>query len=235
MSNAVKTETSTGAVAASNPSLSAGNRWSTRQICIMALFVALGVVLGLLQISILPMVPFLQLDIAAAPAIIIGIAFGPLAGCIVGALIFIIQGLLVGEFGGEIINILVVCAMVIPTALLLGRTRKAAAAKNPDKGSAAVANAPSSTGRMSRMTPSRIVLTYVISVALVAALGFIWNMTYTVWLYGMTQQAMLDTLIVWIVLFNVIKALVDVTVALLVYQAVRPLLENERGKKKAAR
>lgn len=210
----------------SNPSLAAGRRWTTRQICIMALFVALGVVLGLLQISILPMVPFLQLDIAAVPAIIAGLAFGPLAGCIVGALTYIVQGLLVGEFGGEIINVFIVCAMVIPSAKMLGAQRKSQDAS---------ADAASSAKTGNKGMVGRYIFLYLIEIGLVAVLGFIWNMTYTVWLYGMTQQAMLETLIVWIVLFNVIKVVVDLTVAILVFQSVRPLLVNERGKKKTVR
>ncbi len=203
-----------------NPTLAEGGRWSTRQLTIMALFVALGVVLGLFQVPILPMVSFLQLDLAAAPAIIVGLAFGPVVGCVVGALTYVIQGLMIGEFGGEIINILVVWGMIIPSALIMKSYRQVSAqADNPAQ------HAPNKV--------LRIALAIITSVIVVALLGFTWNMTYTCWLYGIPQQSMLETFMVWIILFNVIKATVDVGVSLLVFQAVKPLLVNEKGKKRS--
>jgi len=203
-----------------NPTLAEGGRWSTRQLTIMALFVALGVVLGLFQVPILPMVSFLQLDLAAAPAIIVGLAFGPVVGCVVGALTYIIQGLMIGEFGGEIINILVVWGMIIPSALIMKSYRRISA-KSDDP----------TQPKQNKVL--RILFTFIACVILVSLLGFAWNMTYTCWLYGIPQQVMLETLIVWIVLFNIIKATVDVAVSLLVFQVVKPLLINEKGKKRS--
>jgi riboflavin transporter len=200
-----------------NPTLAGGGRWSTRQLTLMALFVALGVVLGLFQVPILPMVSFLQLDLAAVPALIAGLAFGPAVGCVVGALTYIIQGLMVGEFGGEIINILIVCTMVCASASIMGYHRLAARADAP--------------ARTTGTTVLRIIATYAVCIVAVTLLGFIWNLTYTCWLYGMTQQAVLENFMLWIVIFNIIKSSVYVTVSLLVFRVVRPLLVNEKGKK----
>ena len=99
------------------------NKWDTRQLVTMALMCAIGVLLSFVEFPLLPGVTWLKYDASAMPAMVCGCAFGPAAGLAVGYVGAIIHGILMADFSGAIMNILVVTGFILPAALVYRRSR----------------------------------------------------------------------------------------------------------------
>ena len=99
------------------------NKWDTRQLVTMALMCAIGVLLSFVEFPLLPGVTWLKYDASAMPAMVCGFAFGPAAGLAVGYVGAIIHGILMADFSGAIMNILVVTGFILPAALVYRRSR----------------------------------------------------------------------------------------------------------------
>lgn len=99
------------------------NRWDTRQLVTMALMCAIGVLLSFIEFPLLPGVTWLKYDASAMPAMVCGFAFGPAAGLSVGVVGAVIHGILMADFTGALMNILVVAGFVLPAALVYRRSR----------------------------------------------------------------------------------------------------------------
>lgn len=94
------------------------NAWSTRQLVTMALLCAIGVLLSFIEFPLLPGVAWLKYDTSAMPAMVCGFAYGPAGGLAVGVVGAILHGILMADFSGAIMNILVVIGFVGPAALV---------------------------------------------------------------------------------------------------------------------
>ena len=94
------------------------NVWSTRQLVTMALMCAIGTLLSFLEFPLLPGVTWLKFDASNMPAMVAGFAYGPAGGVAVGIVTAIIHGLLMADFTGALMNILVVTCFVLPAALI---------------------------------------------------------------------------------------------------------------------
>ncbi|MCH4184452.1 MAG: ECF transporter S component [Eggerthellaceae bacterium] len=94
----------------------AGNRWDTHQMVVMALMCAIGTLLSFIQFPLIPGITWLKYDAACVPAMVCGFAFGPTPGIVVGVLSAIIQGLIMGDAVGALMNIIVVIALILPSA-----------------------------------------------------------------------------------------------------------------------
>lgn len=99
------------------------NRWDTKHLVTMALMCAIGLLLSFIEFPLIPGVSFLKYDASAMPAMVVGFAFGGGAGVIVGVVGAIIHGIMLGDFVGAIMNIIVVMAMVLPSAALYRKNR----------------------------------------------------------------------------------------------------------------
>ena len=99
------------------------NKWDTRQLVTMALMCAIGVLLSFIEFPLLPGVTWLKYDASAMPAMVCGFAFGPAAGLSVGVVGAVIHGILMADFTGALMNILVVAGFVLPAALVYRRSR----------------------------------------------------------------------------------------------------------------
>ena len=99
------------------------NKWDTRQLVTMALMCAIGVLLSFVEFPLLPGVTWLKYDSSAMPAMVCGFAFGPAAGLAVGIVGAVIHGILMADFSGAIMNILVVTGFILPAALVYRRSR----------------------------------------------------------------------------------------------------------------
>ena len=95
------------------------NKWDTRQLVTMALMCAIGVLLSFVEFPLLPGVTWLKYDASAMPAMVCGFAFGPAAGLAVGYVGAIIHGILMADFSGAIMNILVVTGFILPAMALI--------------------------------------------------------------------------------------------------------------------
>ena len=99
------------------------NVWDTRQLVTMALMCAIGVLLSFIEFPLLPGVTWLKYDASAMPAMVCGFAFGPAAGLSVGVVGAVIHGILMADFTGALMNILVVTGFILPAALVYRRSR----------------------------------------------------------------------------------------------------------------
>ncbi|MCD8307298.1 MAG: ECF transporter S component [Clostridia bacterium] len=91
--------------------------FTATRIAYIAVFTALSYVLGLLDFSILPAVPFLKVDFSNTFVMIAGFSLGPVAGTIVAVLKELLHAITFGQtaFVGELANILLVLPyMLIP-------------------------------------------------------------------------------------------------------------------------
>ena len=95
------------------------NKWDTRQLVTMALMCAIGVLLSFVEFPLLPGVTWLKYDASAMPAMVCGFAFGPAAGLAVGIVGAVIHGILMADFSGAIMNILVVTGFILPAMALI--------------------------------------------------------------------------------------------------------------------
>ena len=100
------------------------NKWGTRQLVTMALLCAIGVLLSFIEFPLIPGVTWLKYDASAMPAMVCGFAFGAGGGLAVGIAGAIIHGILMADFSGAVMNILVVIGFVVPASLVYqhGRT-----------------------------------------------------------------------------------------------------------------
>ena len=85
----------------------------------MALMCAIGVLLSFIEFPLLPGVTWLKYDASAMPAMVSGFAFGPAAGLAVGLVGAVLHGILMADFSGAVMNILVIMGFVWPAALIL--------------------------------------------------------------------------------------------------------------------
>ncbi|MCD8205750.1 MAG: tRNA (adenosine(37)-N6)-threonylcarbamoyltransferase complex ATPase subunit type 1 TsaE [Clostridia bacterium] len=94
--------------------------FSATRISYIAIFTALAFVFYLLDFSILPAVPFLEIDFSNTFVMIAGFSLGPVAGVIVGVLKEIIHALTMGTtmFVGELANILFILPYVLIPSII---------------------------------------------------------------------------------------------------------------------
>ena len=97
------------------------NQWDTRQLVVLSLMCAIGVLLSFIEFPLLPGIAWLKYDASIMPAMVSGFAFGPVAGITVGAIGSLIHGILAGDYVGALMNIVVVLFYVAPAALIYKR------------------------------------------------------------------------------------------------------------------
>ena len=99
---------------------------SVRGITVMALLSALATVLMLLEIPLWFAPNFYKLDFSEVPVLIGAFALGPIAGVLIELVKILINLLINGTetaMVGEIANLILGCALVVPSAYIYHRTR----------------------------------------------------------------------------------------------------------------
>ena len=109
---------------AENNKLQTSNRWSTRQLVVMALFVALSVILSFIEIPLPFLAPFLKYDASFVPAIIGSLIYGAAPGAVIGVLASAIHMLVYGDIWGGVMNIIAVLGVTIPAGLIYKGQKK---------------------------------------------------------------------------------------------------------------
>ena len=103
----------------------------TNKMIKISLLAAIAVILMYIEFPVIPIFPWLKIDLSDVPALMGAFAFGPLAGVIIelmkNLLILIVKGTGTG-FVGELANFLVGVALVWPAALVYkkNKTKKTA-------------------------------------------------------------------------------------------------------------
>jgi riboflavin transporter FmnP len=176
------------------------NRWDTKQLVTMALMCAIGILLSFIEFPLIPGVSFLKYDASCMPAMVVGFAFGGGAGVIVGVVGAIIHGIMMGDFVGAIMNIIVVLAMVLPSAAVYrkGRTFKNAV----------------------------IGLTIAVVVATIAAV--VANLVIDPVLYGMPFDTVVAMVIPALLPFNIVKAIINSALTVIIYKSISNLITPKK-------
>jgi riboflavin transporter FmnP len=173
----------------------------------MALFVALSAVLALVRLPIFPPATLFGItyDPASVPAMLGGLAYGAGAGCLIGILAQILNGLLASDYIGALINIVAMCAFVLPTALICRRSR----------------------------TTLRLIVG--LAVGSIVSVACIIPINLIIWpqFYGIPFAETLTYIVPLMLPFNILKVLLNSALSLLLYKSLawflRPTGGNAEG------
>ena len=172
------------------------NAWSTRQLVTMALMCAIGVLLSFVEFPLLPGVTWLKYDASAMPAMVCGFAYGPAGGLAVGVVGAVIHGILMADFSGAVMNILVVVGFVAPAAVLYARVR----------------------------TFRGAVAGLALGVVGAVAMAVVGNLIITPGWLGVPLDAVVAMIVPVLIPFNLAKAVLNAVLTLVVYKSVSNLI-----------
>ena len=180
------------------------NAWDTRQLVTMALMAAIGALLAFVQIPLIPGVTFLTYDPSFVPAMICGFAFGPGAGVAVGSIGVVIYGLIMGDWVGALMNVIMAVCYVLPAALIY---RKFHTFKGAIAG-------------------------FAVSCVTVLIGALIANLTVGVWFWYGSTDVIMPLLLPAVVPFNLAKAILNSVLTMVIYKAVSNLITPTRNQVK---
>ncbi len=176
------------------------NAWSTRQLVTMALLCAIGVLLSFVEFPLIPGVTWLKYDASAMPAMVCGFAYGPASGVAVGIVGAILHGILMADFSGALMNILVVAGFVAPAALLYQRLH----------------------------TLRGAVIGLALGVVGATLMAIVGNLVITPGWLGVPFDAVVAMIIPVLIPFNVAKAAINGALTLIVYKAISNLITPKK-------
>ena len=176
------------------------NKWDTRQLVTMALMCAIGVLLSFVEFPLLPGITWLKYDASAMPAMVCGFAFGPGAGLAVGIVGAITHGILMADFSGAIMNILVVTGFILPAALVYRRKR----------------------------TFKSGVVGLVLSAVAATIMAIVGNLIITPMWLGVPFDAVVAMILPILTPFNLIKAGINAVLTLIVYKSISNLITPKK-------
>ena len=191
------TESAAGqSAAAQNAGMKNTNKWGTRQLVTMALLCAIGVLLSFIEFPLIPGVTWLKYDASAMPAMVCGFAFGAGGGLAVGIAGAIIHGLLMADFSGAVMNILVVIGFVVPAAIIYNHGR----------------------------TFPRAVVGLVLSVVCAVAMAIVGNLVVTPSWLGVPLDAVIAMIVPILLPFNLLKGAINAVLTLALYKSISNLI-----------
>lgn len=180
------------------------NVWSTRQLVTMALMCAIGTLLSFIEFPLLPGVTWLKFDASNMPAMVAGFAYGPAGGVAVGIVTAIIHGLLMADFTGALMNILVVTCFVLPAALIYKKKR----------------------------TYKLAIIGLVFSIIAGVIGSIIGNLLLTPSWLGVPFDAVVALIIPVLIPFNLLKGLLNSVITLIVYKSISNIITPKKDQKK---
>lgn len=180
------------------------NVWSTRQLVTMALMCAIGTLLSFIEFPLLPGVTWLKFDASNMPAMVAGFAYGPAGGVAVGIVTAIIHGLLMADFTGALMNILVVTCFVLPAALICKKKR----------------------------TYKFAIIGLVFSIIAGVIGSIIGNLLLTPSWLGVPFDAVVALIIPVLIPFNLLKGLLNSVITLIVYKSISNIITPKKDQKK---
>lgn len=180
------------------------NVWSTRQLVTMALMCAIGTLLSFIEFPLLPGVTWLKFDASNMPTMVAGFAYGPAGGVAVGIVTAIIHGLLMADFTGALMNILVVTCFVLPAALIYKKKR----------------------------TYKFAIIGLVFSIIAGVIGSIIGNLLLTPSWLGVPFDAVVALIIPVLIPFNLLKGLLNSVITLIVYKSISNIITPKKDQKK---
>ncbi len=180
------------------------NIWSTRQLVTMALMCAIAALLSFIEFPLLPGVTWLKFDASNMPAMVAGFAYGPAGGIAVGIITAIIHGLLMADFTGALMNIMVVVCFVLPAALIYKK--------------------------MHTFTGAIIGLVFSIIAGVIGAI--IGNLLLTPSWLGVPFDAVVALIIPVLIPFNIIKGLINAVLTFIIYKSISNIITPKKDQVK---
>ena len=170
----------------------------------MALMCAIGTLLSFIEFPLLPGVTWLKFDASNMPAMVAGFAYGPAGGVAVGIVTAIIHGLLMADFTGALMNILVVTCFVLPAALIYKKKR----------------------------TYKFAIIGLVFSIIAGVIGSIIGNLLLTPSWLGVPFDAVVALIIPVLIPFNLLKGLLNSVITLIVYKSISNIITPKKDQKK---
>ncbi len=170
---------------------------SVNKMIKISLLVAMAVVLMYFDFPVIPLFPWLKIDLSEVPALMGGFAYGPLTGGVIIILKVLLRFLIKGTetgFIGEIANIIVGVSLVIPAAWIYNR--------NKSKKSA--------------------IIGMIVGGIIMEVLGILANIYLLLPAYGMQMEPaqLSQYVIIGLLPFNGVKALIVGVITYLLYKKV---------------
>ena len=162
--------------------------------------VIIGVLLSFIEFPLLPGVTWLKYDASAMPAMVSGFAFGPAAGLAVGIVGAVIHGILMADFSGAVMNILVIMGFVWPAALIYAK----------------------------RHTLKGAIAGLAVGVVAATVMAIVGNLLVTPSWLGVPLQAVIDMIVPILTPFNLIKAVLNSVLTLVVYKSISNLVTPKK-------
>ena len=170
---------------------------NTNRFIKLSLLSAIAVILMYIDFPVIPIFPWLKIDLSDVPALMGAFAFGPLAGLIIelmkNLLILIVKGTGTG-FVGELANFLVGVALVWPAALVYKKNK----------------------------TKKTAILGMVLGVLCIEVVGILANVYLLLPAYGMamSKAELMQYVTVGLIPFNGIKAILVCGITYALYKKV---------------
>lgn len=180
------------------------NIWSTRQLVTMALMTAIAVLLSFIEFPLLPGVTWLKFDASNMPAMVAGFAYGPGGGVAVGIVTAILHGLLMADFSGALMNIIVVIFYILPAALIYKYKHTFAGA----------------------------IIALIVGTLLAVVGAIIGNLLITPSWLGVPLDAVIAMIVPILIPFNLIKGALNSVLTLIIYKSISNLITPKKDQKK---
>lgn len=176
------------------------NKWDTRQLVTMALLCAISVLLSFIEFPLIPGISWLKYDASCMPAMVVGFAFGPSAGIVVGAVSALIHGMMLGDWVGALMNIFIVVAMVLPSAAIYRK-------QHSFKGA---------------------IIGLVVAVVAAIVVAIVSNLAIDPFYFGMPFEAVVALVVPVLLPFNIIKAIINSVLTIVIYKSISNLITPKK-------
>lgn len=190
---------------ANTPTLQNENRWSTKQLVVMALMCALALLLSFVEFPIFPSASFLKLDVSLVPSTVVGFAYGAGPGLVVGLACAVAHAAITGNWVGCLMSCIVAIVYIVPAALIYARMHTL-------------------KGGIIGLAVSTVCLIVGIIIA---------NLVIDPLFYGMPFEVVASLVVPAILPFNVIKGVLVSVLVMLVYKAISNLITPTKKQAKA--
>lgn len=178
----------------------------------IAVLGAIAFILMFIEIPVIPMFPWLKMDLSEVPVLMGAFAFGPLAGISVEALKLLLHLMIKGTSTGgvgELANLLVGVALVVPAAFIYNRKKSKKTA----------------------------ILGMIIGTICMEVVGILANVYWLLPAYGMRMESaqLMQYVTVGLIPFNGVKAILVSIITFILYKRVSVSIfkvESELGKKR---
>lgn len=178
------------------------NRWSTKQLVVMALMCAIAVLLSFIEFPLFPAASFLKLDISLVPSTVVGFAYGVGPGLVVGFACAVAHAAITGNWIGCLMSCIVAIAYILPAAAIYGRSRT-----------------------LKRAIIGLVVGTICLVLGVSAA-----NLIIDPLFYGMPFEAVAALIVPAIIPFNIIKGVLVSALTAVVYKSISNLITPEKNR-----